>query len=116
MQKTAYEMRISDWSSDVCSSDLSRTCVAPSVPKVAVRLRCTALRPAWAAAATSVAGIQTQVQSMAILSLLGLFTRAGRYRQPGRRSWRPVAAGCDGTRHADEIGRAEGRERVCQYG
>src|SRR3546814_1790067 len=26
-QKTAYEMRISDWSSDVCSSDLSsKTC------------------------------------------------------------------------------------------
>src|SRR3546814_19165680 len=25
-QKTAYEMRISDWSSDVCSSDLSRCC------------------------------------------------------------------------------------------
>src|SRR3546814_10084585 len=24
-QKTAYEMRISDWSSDVCSSDLMRT-------------------------------------------------------------------------------------------
>src|SRR3546814_9902576 len=24
-QKTAYEMRISDWSSDVCSSDLSWT-------------------------------------------------------------------------------------------
>src|SRR3546814_5074852 len=24
MQKTAYEMRISDWSSDVCSSDLKR--------------------------------------------------------------------------------------------
>src|SRR3546814_15905920 len=24
-QKTAYEMRISDWSSDVCSSDLNRT-------------------------------------------------------------------------------------------
>src|SRR3546814_1766352 len=31
-QKTAYEMRISDWSSDVCSSDLSRVaprCAAP---------------------------------------------------------------------------------------
>src|SRR3546814_1789125 len=27
-QKTAYEMRISDWSSDVCSSDL-RTCRPP---------------------------------------------------------------------------------------
>src|SRR3546814_4726799 len=25
-QKTAYEMRISDWSSDVCSSDLWRPC------------------------------------------------------------------------------------------
>src|SRR3546814_6426532 len=29
-QKTAYEMRISDWSSDVCSSDLSRTVQAGS--------------------------------------------------------------------------------------
>src|SRR3546814_1415643 len=28
-QKTAYEMRISDWSSDVCSSDLFR-CPSPS--------------------------------------------------------------------------------------
>src|SRR3546814_2194152 len=27
-QKTAYEMRISDWSSDVCSSDLERRSVA----------------------------------------------------------------------------------------
>src|SRR3546814_14103921 len=25
-QKTAYELRISDWSSDVCSSDLLRRC------------------------------------------------------------------------------------------
>src|SRR3546814_3070526 len=28
-QKTAYEMRISDWSSDVCSSDLTAPCVTP---------------------------------------------------------------------------------------
>src|SRR3546814_7776461 len=27
-RKTAYELRISDWSSDVCSSDLARTVVA----------------------------------------------------------------------------------------
>src|SRR3546814_2052898 len=27
-QKTAYERRISDWSSDVCSSDLERVAVA----------------------------------------------------------------------------------------
>src|SRR3546814_4106249 len=30
-QKTAYEMRISDWSSDVCSSDLEACAVSDSV-------------------------------------------------------------------------------------
>src|SRR3546814_1896241 len=30
-QKTAYEMRISDWSSDVCSSDLCGFCVAVAI-------------------------------------------------------------------------------------
>src|SRR3546814_8148436 len=34
-QKTAYEMRISDWSSDVCSSDLQR----PHVGKAALAQR-----------------------------------------------------------------------------
>src|SRR3546814_20245860 len=33
-QKTAYEMRISDWSSDVCSSDLSRDYEAPKFGSV----------------------------------------------------------------------------------
>src|SRR3546814_6209285 len=31
-QKTAYEMRISDWSSDVCSSDLYVRLLIPSNP------------------------------------------------------------------------------------
>src|SRR3546814_6441481 len=31
-QKTAYEMRMSDWSSDVCSSDLLMPAVPPSSP------------------------------------------------------------------------------------
>src|SRR3546814_7088359 len=36
-QKTAYEMRISDWSSDVCSSDLFlRGAALPDVPEVLV--------------------------------------------------------------------------------
>src|SRR3546814_9248174 len=30
-QKTAYEMRISDWSSDVCSSDLVEACIAAGI-------------------------------------------------------------------------------------
>src|SRR3546814_6258284 len=38
-QKTAYEMRISDWSSDVCSSDLSSTQDA-NEPLVLIQWRC----------------------------------------------------------------------------
>src|SRR3546814_3908362 len=34
-QKTAYEMRISDWSSDVCSSDLKDALVVASPPPLA---------------------------------------------------------------------------------
>src|SRR3546814_10140053 len=36
-QKTSYEMRISDWSSDVCSSDLSRIRKQASVEQLRVR-------------------------------------------------------------------------------
>src|SRR3546814_13356696 len=44
-QKTAYEMRISDWSSDVCSSDLQRHTtntgdIQPAVLLVAAPRRC----------------------------------------------------------------------------
>src|SRR3546814_5480761 len=35
-QKTAYEMRISDWSSDVCSSDLW-ACIYAIVPRLSLR-------------------------------------------------------------------------------
>src|SRR3546814_3370098 len=35
-QKTAYEMRISDWSSDVCSSDLRKRESLPRRDRVAV--------------------------------------------------------------------------------
>src|SRR3546814_7551333 len=35
-QKTAYEMRISDWSSDVCSSDLDRRQASPRCRRVHV--------------------------------------------------------------------------------
>src|SRR3546814_6664939 len=34
-QKTAYEMRISDWSSDVCSSDLPRNDVRGAQAEIA---------------------------------------------------------------------------------
>src|SRR3546814_7086793 len=35
-QKTAYEMRISDWSSDVCSSDLAAAALAPGLKAGAI--------------------------------------------------------------------------------
>src|SRR3546814_13376693 len=34
-QKTAYELRISDWSSDVCSSDLFRRAALPAARRAA---------------------------------------------------------------------------------
>src|SRR3546814_4814859 len=34
-QKTAYELRISDWSSDVCSSDLARLLIEPQIAREA---------------------------------------------------------------------------------
>src|SRR3546814_1220181 len=36
-QKTAYEMRISDWSSDVCSSDLGSEAASPIPARRALR-------------------------------------------------------------------------------
>src|SRR3546814_3411929 len=33
-QKTAYEMRISDWSSDVCSSDLDPQCLRQPLRRI----------------------------------------------------------------------------------
>src|SRR3546814_4227589 len=42
-QKTAYEMRISDWSPDVCSSDLATPARSPPAPD----RRRTTLRKSW---------------------------------------------------------------------
>src|SRR3546814_3346014 len=44
-QKTAYEMRISDWSSDVCSSDLGRDHL-PDLPVVEQGPQAKAIRTA----------------------------------------------------------------------
>src|SRR3546814_3133157 len=52
-QKTAYEMRISDWSSDVCSSDLASSC-------------------AWAAAGPARAS-DTASDSVEIMTFIGCY-------------------------------------------
>src|SRR3546814_12236869 len=51
-QKTAYEMRISDWSSDVCSSDLRRRSGLPG--KRPIRAENWTVRSARASAAEAV--------------------------------------------------------------
>src|SRR3546814_6185638 len=73
-QKTAYEMRISDWSSDVCSSDLSsllretrlRTatvtrCCSSLLASEGVKRKPLALRPLRASAAASLGSAEAGV-------------------------------------------------------
>src|SRR3546814_5307945 len=91
-QKTAYEVRISDWSSDVCSSDLRVE--GARVPQPG--------RKARGAARGAVAGGNAPAAAD---------RRAARGRGEDRD--RPRAPrGIDGSA---EIGRASCRERVCQY-
>src|SRR3546814_5276451 len=89
-QKTAYEMRISDWSSDVCSSDLREGAplqwrrmldfmVDPGVPPARV-----------------IAIVEDEMRELSIPNVA-----------------RTPAPSCVLKRF--EIGRASCRERVCQY-
>src|SRR3546814_7417276 len=86
-QKTAYEMRISDWSSDVCSSDLPSPLVE-SAAMAAVALPAPSYRPLLPKRVLddnilSAAQLETVVHALAATEI--------------------------------EIGRASCRERVCQY-
>src|SRR3546814_8787042 len=89
-QKTAYEMRISDWSSDVCSSDLSRD-IASSVFLLLHSLSHHVMH-----GISRFSGLDLGSMSEAIFpaDLAFLVHRRGM---------------------TEEIGRASCRERVCQY-
>src|SRR3546814_9305265 len=91
-QKTAYEMRISDWSSDVCSSDLvDQHVVRGEAPGVAQRQRVRAevgvAQHGALGAPGGAAGVEDRSQVVAV------------------------------ARHDAglQIGRASCRDRVCQY-
>src|SRR3546814_9615784 len=60
-QKTAYEMRISDWSSDVCSSDLELAAEAQVPPYIvvadAVLREMVALKPTSLAQMSNISGV-----------------------------------------------------------
>src|SRR3546814_12737444 len=101
-QKTAYEMRISDWSSDVCSSDLFADEEYIVEPLFALLL------------ARAFAGLKLRVAER-----IGLRHRFG-HRLAGVADSRHHHLVIDEI-HAPwmaekgKIGRASGRERVCQY-
>src|SRR3546814_4914839 len=86
-QKTAYEMRISDWSSDVCSSDLIGAAVIAARHRARDRT------------------FQTRERKM----------RLGAADQRARQRHGTGVAVLRGALDRREIGRASCRERVCQY-
>src|SRR3546814_1643105 len=91
-QKTAYEMRISDWSSDVCSSDLIHSDGhRPMLRDVFYYI--TVMNENYAQPDLP-EGVEEDI------------VRGG-YRYAGYQAKTGVAA--------EEIGRASCRERVCQY-
>src|SRR3546814_4257584 len=90
-QKTAYEMRISDWSSDVCSSDLSVQLPGGQGDRSGGQREFVPVL-ARAAVAAGVAGLFMESHPDPARAL-----------SDGPNAW-PL-----------EIGRASCRERVCQY-
>src|SRR3546814_20837000 len=110
-QKTAYEMRISDWSSDVCSSDLDRSASAGNpgcVPQLARRRRrgMTKARPG------------TRPLAPAIAPKVGSHARdavGGRWHPPPRQHASPAVPIPEGTPRG-QTGRAEWRDMMGQVG
>src|SRR3546814_5241112 len=93
-QKTAYEMRISDWSSDVCSSDLMME-----------------------SGMLTATGVNTDMSKMDH-SKMGHGSHSMKHDDPNSVLVEPGKTKelvWKFTRAADQIGRASCRERVCQY-
>src|SRR3546814_1564263 len=95
-QKTAYEMRISDWSSDVCSSDLTGTLdqVELTVTEIAKLESPTALAVRPGSPDLYIADKGGTVRHIEVTEAEE--SRPARY-------------------ELQQIGRASCRERVCQY-
>src|SRR3546814_3186987 len=96
-QKTAYEMRISDWSSDVCSSDLAGDPAAADRPPFG-------LHGGDGNAVRRYPDLRIQRLEMQMPGQPSVFEARHHLQQPGN------AGRCLG-----KIGRAPSRERVCPY-
>src|SRR3546814_8476233 len=98
-QKTAYEMRISDWSSDVCSSDLD----AGDEDVRAVGHR-----------------VDVDLDGLAQVAVDQHRVLAGDLHRRGDVALQPLRVvddlhGAAAQHVGRQLGRASGRERVCQY-
>src|SRR3546814_9784344 len=102
-QKTAYEMRISDWSSDVCSSDLPD--VAVDEVGAGITFEAVAEEPTYP---NSTFAVDPYVGGKAF-SLRGGQTVELELPMQGIESISEIAF------DISKIGRASCRERVCQY-
>src|SRR3546814_3653318 len=99
MKKTAYDMRISDWSSDVCSSDLTEKCARHSPLQIQPGHACIELPPQPLMRCASIIAFVpklskahlVQIERVLIYHQIRMALKLGR-----------------------QIGRASCRERVCQ--
>src|SRR3546814_13799331 len=96
-------MRISDWSSDVCSSDLADVSF-----ETALRARIKALPEVVSAASSVDWSVRPQGAFTSAIVLTVAYDPRGRT-MTGWQGWIPTRV------YIDEIGRASCRERVCQY-
>src|SRR3546814_17618162 len=112
-QKTAYEMRISDWSSDVCSSDLLLEVIIDPVALESYNLDATDI-------------VEMVTKSNLVVAAGALDTGQGRFavKVPGLFETMedivniPIKVSGDAVVHfrdVAKIGRGSGRERECQY-
>src|SRR3546814_5490659 len=96
-KKTAYEVRISDWSSDVCSSDLVTLDDVGQIAEVLLPSRL----------------VETELMHQLGMAFRGYAALAGQESHRIARQQPDKGEGHQGD--AEEIGRASCRERVCQY-
>src|SRR3546814_19600619 len=117
-QKTAYEMRISDWSSDVCSSDLpfdrrvdgkARLNIGADREPHMVEEQFISLGPQRLVAAVMFGSDRTAI-AKARLDRIGI----GKAKDIFVERWHRRCRRFDRHRHTVQLGRGEGRERGCK--
>src|SRR3546814_3203902 len=117
-QKTAYEMRISDWSSYVCSSDLSN--VVPLELAFEHRNHSALIGAVLAIGSLLAHGslhlrVRPAVQSVLCAFFLVALGSATMLRAHSWHSNLTLARASTEAAPTSQIGRASRRERVCQY-